>query len=65
MQRDLALGRDVKTVSALTLRAQVESVPDRRDRPVSDGRAQSDIARRLDAKSRERLEQLRGETATK
>jgi len=70
LQRDLALGRQVKTVSALTLKAQVDSVLDRRDRQVSDGRAQSDIARRLedrlDAKSRERLERLRrGEMPTK
>jgi predicted RNA-binding protein with PIN domain len=63
LQRDLALGRQVKTVSALTLKAQVDGVLARRDRQMSDGRAQSDIARRLedrlDPKSRERLERLR------
>jgi predicted RNA-binding protein with PIN domain len=70
LQRDLALGRQVKTVSALTLKAQVDGVLARRDRQMSDGRAQSDIARRLedrlDPKSRERLERLRrGETPPK
>jgi uncharacterized protein len=70
LQRDLALGRQVKTVSALTLKAQVDGVLARRDRQMSDGRAQSDIARRLedrlDPKSRERLERLRrGETPHK
>lgn len=70
LQRDLALGRQVKTVSALTLKSQVDGVLARRDRQMSDGRAQSDIARRLedrlDAKSRERLERLRrGETPDK
>src|SRR5919108_3727698 len=44
LQRDLALGRQVKTVSALTLKAQVDGVLSRRDRQMSDGRAQSDIA---------------------
>lgn len=70
LQRDLALGRQVKTVSALTLKAQVDGVLSRRDRQMSDSRAQSDIARRLedrlDARSRERLERLRrGETPDK
>ena len=70
LQRDLALGRQVKTVSALTLKAQVDGMLARRDRQMSDGRAQSDIARRLedrlDPKSRERLERLRrGETPPK
>ena len=63
MQRDLALGRQVKTVSALTLKAQVDAALNRRDQQVSDARSQSDIARRLedrlDAKTRERLERMR------
>ncbi|HVH64455.1 MAG TPA: NYN domain-containing protein [Candidatus Acidoferrum sp.] len=68
MQRDLALGRQVKTVSALTLKAQVDDVLSRRNQQVSDGRAQSDIARRLedrlDPETRRRLDRLRrGESA--
>jgi predicted RNA-binding protein with PIN domain len=67
LQRDLALGRHVKTVSALTLKAQVDAVLQQRNRQIGDRRAQSDIARRLedrlDQKTRERLERIRrGET---
>jgi predicted RNA-binding protein with PIN domain len=67
LQRDLALGRQVKTVSALTLKAQVDAVFNQRAQQIGDRQAQSDIARRLedrlDARSRERLERLRrGET---
>jgi predicted RNA-binding protein with PIN domain len=63
LQRDLALGRQVKTVSALTLKAQVDAVLARRDQQMNDTRAKSDIARRLedrlDAKTRERLDRMR------
>lgn len=63
LQRDLALGRQVKTVSAVTLKAQIDDALSRRDQQVSDVRAQSEIARRLedrlDAKTRERLERMR------
>jgi predicted RNA-binding protein with PIN domain len=63
LQRDLALGRQIKTVSALTLKGQVDAVLSRRNRQMGDSRARSDIARRLedrlDAKTRERLERLR------
>ena len=63
LQRDLALGRQVKTVSALTLKGQVDAVLSRRNQQIGDSRARSDIARRLedrlDAKTRERLERLR------
>jgi predicted RNA-binding protein with PIN domain len=63
LQRDLALGRQIKTVSALTLKGQVDAVLSRRDQQMGDSRARSDISRRLedrlDAKTRERLERLR------
>src|SRR2546422_3560683 len=63
LQRDLALGRQIKTVSALTLKGQVDAVLARRDRQIGDTRARSDIARRLDdrldPKTRERLDRLR------
>ena len=63
MQRDLALGRQIKTVSALTLKSQVDAVLARRNEQIGDNRARSDIARRLedrlDPKTRERLDQLR------
>src|SRR3989440_1920381 len=70
LQRDLALGRQVKTLSALTLKAQVDSVLSGRNQQMNDSRARSDIARRLedrlDPKTRERLDQLRrGETPEK
>jgi predicted RNA-binding protein with PIN domain len=63
LQRDLALGRQIKTVSALTLKGQVDEVLSRRNQQMGDSRARSDIARRLedrlDAETRERLERLR------
>jgi predicted RNA-binding protein with PIN domain len=63
LQRDLALGREVKTVSALTLKTQVDAVLSQRNRQMGDRRAQSDIARpledRLDPKTRERLDRIR------
>ncbi|HYY45996.1 MAG TPA: NYN domain-containing protein [Candidatus Angelobacter sp.] len=63
LQRDLALGREVKTVSAATLKAQIDAILARRDQRMGDSRAQSDIARRLedrlDPKTRERLDRIR------
>jgi len=63
LQRDLALGRQVKTVSALTLKAQVYAVLNQRNQQMGDRRAQSDIARRLedrlDPKTRDRLDRIR------
>jgi predicted RNA-binding protein with PIN domain len=63
LQRDFALGRQIKTVSALTLKSQVDAVLSSRNQQMHDSRARSDIARRLedrlDAKTRERLERLR------
>ena len=62
-QRDLALGRKIKTVSALTLKGQVDAVLAQRNQQIGDTRARSDIARRLedrlDPKTRERLDRLR------
>ncbi len=63
LQRDLALGRKIKTVSALTLKTQVDAVLAQRNQQMGDTRARSDIARRLedrlDPKTRERLDRLR------
>jgi predicted RNA-binding protein with PIN domain len=63
LQRDLALGRQIKTVSALTLKGQVDEVLSRRNQQMGDSRARSDIARRLedrlDAKTRANLDRLR------
>jgi len=63
LQRDLALGRQIKTVSALTLKREVDAVLSRRDQQMGDRQARSDIARRLedrlDPKTRERLDQMR------
>lgn len=63
LQRDLALGREVKTVSALTLKAQVDAVLSQRNRQMGDRKAQSDISRRLedrlDPKTRDRLDRMR------
>src|SRR3989442_15164404 len=63
LQRDLALGRQIKTVSALTLKSQVDAVLSRRNQQMGDSRARSDIARRLEdrlhPKTRERLGPLR------
>jgi len=70
LQRDLALGRQIKTVSALTLKSQVDAMLARRDRQMGDSQARSDIARRLedrlDAKTREHLDRMRrGESPPK
>ncbi len=63
LQRDYALSRGIKTVSAPILKAQIDAALERRDRQIGDTRARSDIARRLedrlDPKSRERLERIR------
>ena len=63
LQRDLALGRQIKTVSALTLKRQVDEVLSRRDRQMGDRQAGSDLSRRLeeriDPKTRERLDRMR------
>ena len=63
LQRDYALGRGVKTVSATVFKAQIDAVLQQRDRQIGDSRARSDIARRLedrlDPETRERLERLR------
>ena len=63
LQRDLALGRQIKTVSALTLKSQVDAVLARRDQQMGDRQARSDISRRLedrlDPKTRERLDRIR------
>src|SRR3989449_6050638 len=63
LQRALALGRQIKTVSALTLKGQVDAVLTRRNQQMGDSRARSEIERRLedrlDPKTRERLDQLR------
>ena len=70
LQRDLALGRQIKTVSALTLKSQVDAVLARRDQQMGDRQARSDISRRLedrlDPKTRERLDRIRrGESPSK
>jgi predicted RNA-binding protein with PIN domain len=63
LQRDLALGRQIKTVSALTLKGQVDAVLARRNQQIGDTRARSDIARRLedriDPTTRQRLDRMR------
>ncbi len=63
VQRDLALGKSVKTISALALRSQVQAALARRDAHMRNRQAHSDLARRLedrlDPKIRERLERLR------
>ena len=70
LQRDYALGRGIKTVSATVLKNQIEAASQQRDRQIGDTRARSDIARRLedrlDKKSRERLDRImRGEPPEK
>lgn len=70
LQRDLALGRQIKTVSALTLKSQVDAVLARRNQQMGDRQARSDISRRLedrlDPKTRERLDRIRrGESPPK
>lgn len=63
LQRDYALGRGVKTVSAMILKGQIDAVLQQRDRQIGDTRARSDISRRLedrlDPESRERLDRMR------
>jgi predicted RNA-binding protein with PIN domain len=63
LQRDYALGRGVKTVSAMILKAQIDAVLEKRNRQIGDSRARSDISRRLedrlDPETRERLDRLR------
>ena len=63
VQRDMALGKQVKTISAALLQAQVSDVLARRDAQMRDRRAHSELSRRLedrlDAITRERLERLR------
>jgi len=63
LQRDYALGRGVKTVSATVLKGQIDAVLQQRNRQIGDGKARSDISRRLedrlDPETRERLDQLR------
>lgn len=63
VQRDLALGKGVKTISAPLLKAQVEAVIGRRNREIHDRKSRSDLARRLedrlDPLTRERLDRMR------
>jgi predicted RNA-binding protein with PIN domain len=63
LQRDYALGRGVKTVSAMILKGQIDAVLEKRNRQIGDSRARSDISRRLedrlDPETRERLDRLR------
>ena len=63
LQRDYALGRGIKTVSATVLKGQIEAVLQQRDRQIGDTRARSDISRRLedrlDPETRERLDRIR------
>lgn len=64
VQRDLALGKGVKTMSALTFKTQVEAAMSRRDAQIRDRQDRSDLSRRLedrlDPRTRERLDRLRG-----
>jgi predicted RNA-binding protein with PIN domain len=66
MQRDLALGKEVKTISALLLKAEVETALARRDAEMGDRKARSELSRRLedrlDEQTRRRLDQLRGKS---
>jgi uncharacterized protein len=63
LQRDYALGRGVKTVSAIVFRGQIDAALQQRDRQIGDTRARSDISRRLedrlDPETRERLDRIR------
>src|SRR6202171_113383 len=63
LQRDLALGRQIKTVSALTLKGQVDAVLSRRNQQIGDSRAKSAIGRpledRLDPQTRARVHRMR------
>jgi len=64
VQRDLALGKGVKTMSALTFKTQVEAAVSRRNAQIRDRQDRTDLARRLedrlDPRTREQLDQLRG-----
>jgi predicted RNA-binding protein with PIN domain len=64
VQRDLALGKGVKTMSALTLMSQVEAAMSRRNAQIRDRQDRSDLSRRLedrlDPRTREQLDRLRG-----
>ncbi len=63
VQRDLVLGKQVKTMSALIFKSEVEAVMARRDAAIRERKDRSDLARRLedrlDPRTRERLERLR------
>ncbi len=63
LQRDITLGKGVKTVSALVLKVQVEAALAGRDVQMNDRKARSDLSRRLedrlDQKTRERLDRFR------
>jgi predicted RNA-binding protein with PIN domain len=68
LQRDLALGKEVKTISALLLKTEVEATLERRDAEIGDRKAKSDLSRRLedrlDEKTRRRLDELRGRSSS-
>jgi predicted RNA-binding protein with PIN domain len=63
VQRDMALGMGVKTVSAMSLHALLVDVRDRTSTEMHDRKARSDLGRRLedrlDERTRERLERWR------
>jgi len=63
VQRDLALGKGIKTMSALVFKAQVDAATAGRDARMRDSKHRSDLSRRLegrlDPKSRARLDRLR------
>ncbi len=63
VQRDLALGKGVKTMSAPVFKSQVEATLARRDADIRDRRDRSDLSRRLEERLdpgiRARLERLR------
>ena len=63
LQRDITLGKGIKTVSALVLKVQVEAALAGRDVQMNDRKARSDLSRRLedrlDQKTRERLDRVR------
>jgi len=62
LQRDYALGRGIKTVSATILKGQIDAALQKRDRQIGDSRARSDISRRLedrlDPQRRKRLDRI-------
>lgn len=64
VQRDLALGKGVKTMSALTFKSQVEAAISRRNAQIRDRQDHTDLSRRLedrlDPRTRARLDRLRG-----